>query len=169
MQSSSFTAIKAGAIYFAAAFALGFVLGTIRVLWLAPHVGETAAVLAEQPVMLTVSWFAAGWLIRRHHIARARAVGDGSNCLCDVDDRRVDAGGIALWPDPAPMVGRCDDNAGASWTNGASGLCPDTAVQPASIHPPINVTAKTCRITVWCRWLEKGCLRVLCRNIARPA
>lgn len=73
MQSPSFTAIKAGAIYFAAAFALGFVLGTIRVLWLAPNIGEAAAVLAEQPVMLTASWFAARWLIRRQHIARPPA------------------------------------------------------------------------------------------------
>ena len=54
-------------------FALGFVLGALRVLWLAPYIGETAAVLAEQPVMLTVSWLAARWLVRRQHIARPRA------------------------------------------------------------------------------------------------
>lgn len=32
-----------------------------------------------------------------------------------------------------------------------------------------SAAAKTCSIAVWWRWLEKGCLRVLCRNTARPA
>lgn len=58
--------INAGAIYFALIFALGFVLGTIRVLWLVPATGVTAAVLIEQPFMLTASWFAAGWRVKRH-------------------------------------------------------------------------------------------------------
>lgn len=66
MRATYFHPIKAGAIYFALIFALGFVLGTIRVLWLVPATGETAAVLIEQPIMLTASWFAAGWLVRRH-------------------------------------------------------------------------------------------------------
>jgi hypothetical protein len=47
--------------YFAAIFALGFVLGTVRTLWLAPAIGEGPAVLAELPVMLAASW----WLARR--------------------------------------------------------------------------------------------------------
>lgn len=73
MQSPYFTALKAGTAYFAMVFALGFVLGALRVLWLAPYIEETAAVLAEQPVMLTASWIAARWLVRRQHIARPRA------------------------------------------------------------------------------------------------
>jgi hypothetical protein len=73
MQSPYFTAIKAGAAYFFMVFALGFVLGTIRVLWLVPNIGEMAAVLAEQPVMLTASWFAARCLVRRQNILRPRA------------------------------------------------------------------------------------------------
>ena len=48
-------------IYLAAIFALGFVLGTVRTLWLAPAVGHLAAVAAELPVMLGASW----WLARR--------------------------------------------------------------------------------------------------------
>ena len=60
--------INAGAIYFALIFALGFLLGTVRVLWLVPATGETVAVLIEQPIMLTASWFAAGWLVRRHGV-----------------------------------------------------------------------------------------------------
>jgi hypothetical protein len=45
----------------AAIFALGFVLGTVRTLWLAPAVGPLAAVAVELPVMLGASW----WLARR--------------------------------------------------------------------------------------------------------
>ena len=48
-------------IYLAAIFALGFVLGTERTLWLAPAVGHLAAVALELPVMLGASW----WLARR--------------------------------------------------------------------------------------------------------
>lgn len=57
--------LKSGARYFAVIFALGFVLGTVRVLWLVPMVGERNAVLAELPIMLTASWLAARWLVRR--------------------------------------------------------------------------------------------------------
>lgn len=72
MPNHIFSSIKAGAAYFAVVFALGFVLGAIRVLWLAPMIGETAAVMAEQPVMLTASWFVARWLVQQYDVARAR-------------------------------------------------------------------------------------------------
>ena len=58
-------------MYFTVIFALGFVLGTIRMLWLTQAIGATAAVLAELPVMLIASWFAARWLIRRYAVLRA--------------------------------------------------------------------------------------------------
>jgi hypothetical protein len=58
-------ALKAGATYFVLVYAIGFLLGTVRVLLLLPLVGETAAVLLEAPLMLVVSWIAARWSSRR--------------------------------------------------------------------------------------------------------
>ncbi|MGX7896439.1 hypothetical protein [Tsuneonella sp. HG222] len=63
---------SAAALYFAAIFALGFVLGSARVLWLAPRLGQVSAVLLELPLMLAVSWLAARRLTRRYHVADAR-------------------------------------------------------------------------------------------------
>ncbi len=48
--------IKAALIYFLAVFAAGFLLGTVRVLFLAPKLGELPSVLLEIPLMLTISW-----------------------------------------------------------------------------------------------------------------
>ena len=61
----------AGLAYWAMVFALGFGLGTIRVLWLAPQVGLIPATLMELPVMLAASWLASGWLVRRFAITGA--------------------------------------------------------------------------------------------------
>lgn len=58
-------AVKAGIAYFAIVFAAGFLLGTLRVLVLAPRLGEQSAVLAEMPVILAISWVACGWIVRR--------------------------------------------------------------------------------------------------------
>jgi hypothetical protein len=60
---------KAAAAYWAVIFALGFVLGTVRVLWLAPTVGLLPATALELPVMLGASWWAAGRVLRRFGIA----------------------------------------------------------------------------------------------------
>ena len=65
--------IPAAASYFALVFALGFALGTVRALWLAPMLGEVAAVLAELPVMLAASYFAARWLTRRFAVRSAQS------------------------------------------------------------------------------------------------
>ena len=57
--------IGAGLLYVALVFAAGFVMGVVRVLVLAPALGETGAVAAEVPVMLAISWAAAGFAVRR--------------------------------------------------------------------------------------------------------
>jgi hypothetical protein len=69
---------SAGLAYWAVVFALGFVLGTLRVLWLAPLVGLIPATLLELPIILGASWLASGWLVRRFAIVgsgEALAVG----------------------------------------------------------------------------------------------
>ena len=60
--------MSAAFVYFALVFAIGFVLGTIRVLITAPAVGEVWATVVELPVMLAASWFVCAWTIRRHQV-----------------------------------------------------------------------------------------------------
>jgi hypothetical protein len=50
-------------------FAVGFVLGTGRVLLITPRFGETDAVLLELPVMLALSWIACTSLVRRFAVS----------------------------------------------------------------------------------------------------
>jgi hypothetical protein len=57
--------LKAGVLYFAIVFGVGFVLGIIRVLWLVPSLGTRMAELIEMPIMLVVTIFAARWIARR--------------------------------------------------------------------------------------------------------
>jgi dipeptide/tripeptide permease len=66
-------ALLAGAAYFAIVFAAGFVLGALRVALVAPLVGETSAVVVELPVILTASWIACGWCVRRFDVAETVA------------------------------------------------------------------------------------------------
>lgn len=54
-----------GVLYFGLVFGTGFILGPIRVLWLAPRVGERWAELIELPLMIVVIVLAARFLVRR--------------------------------------------------------------------------------------------------------
>jgi hypothetical protein len=57
----------AGGAYFALIFALGFVFGVIRTVWLQPASGGSRieAVLVEVPIMLAASWWLCRHLVRR--------------------------------------------------------------------------------------------------------
>jgi hypothetical protein len=57
--------LKAGLLYFALVFSAGFVLGTIRTLWVVPRVGTRTAELIEEPIMLGISIAAARWTVLR--------------------------------------------------------------------------------------------------------
>ena len=61
--------LKAAAGYFLAVFASGFGLGTVRVLLIAPRLGEIAAVSIELPLLLSISWLACGWSLRRFGVS----------------------------------------------------------------------------------------------------
>jgi hypothetical protein len=65
-----FRATEAGALYAIIVFLIGFILGTIRVLLLAPRLGETTAVIVEVPMMLAVSWFVCRWCVDRLDVRR---------------------------------------------------------------------------------------------------
>ena len=57
--------VKAGVAYAVTVFAIGFVLGTVRVLLLVPHVGSTIAVSVESPIILIASWYVSRiWMAR---------------------------------------------------------------------------------------------------------
>ncbi len=75
--------LKAGVVYFALVFGAGFVLGTIRTLWVVQKLGVRTAELAEAPIMLGISILAARWVVRRLQVSSLRS-------------RRLAMGGIAL-------------------------------------------------------------------------
>ena len=54
--------LKAGVVYFALVFGTGFVLGTVRTLWIVPRLGVRTAELLESPFMFVTIVLAAGWI-----------------------------------------------------------------------------------------------------------
>lgn len=57
--------LRAATRYAAIVFAIGFLLGTVRVLLIAPRLGALGATLIELPVMLAASWIVCGRVLRR--------------------------------------------------------------------------------------------------------
>jgi len=57
--------LKAGVVYFAIVFGTGFVLGTIRTLWIVPRLGVRTAELLETPFMLVAIVLTASWISHR--------------------------------------------------------------------------------------------------------
>jgi hypothetical protein len=62
--------VKASAAYFAVVFGTGFVLGTIRTLWIVPRLGNRTAELLEAPFMLVAIWLAGGWIGHRFRLEK---------------------------------------------------------------------------------------------------
>jgi hypothetical protein len=65
-----FRATEGGALYAIVVFLIGIILGTIRVLLLAPRLGESAALVVEAPIILTASWFVCCWRVDRLDVRR---------------------------------------------------------------------------------------------------
>jgi len=57
--------LRAAFLYVLLAFALGFVLGPLRELVLAPALGRVGALLVELPLLLAACWWFAPWVMRR--------------------------------------------------------------------------------------------------------
>jgi hypothetical protein len=57
--------LKAGVLYFALVFGVGFVLGSVRTLWVVPRFGARIAELMETPIMFVVTIVAARLVVRR--------------------------------------------------------------------------------------------------------
>lgn len=74
--------LRAAAAYFALVFGAGFVLGTVRVLWLVPWIGERPAELTEAPFMILVVILAAELVTKRWREPRTA--------------RRLEIGALAL-------------------------------------------------------------------------
>jgi hypothetical protein len=69
--------VLAGVVYGIMALAAGTLLGTLRVLFVAPQLGPLAAVVLELPLMLVFAWWMLGPIIHRAQVPRgvgARAV-----------------------------------------------------------------------------------------------
>ena len=66
-----FRATEAGAVYAVIVFLIGFILGTIRILLLAPGLGDTTAVIVEAPIILTASWFVCRWCVDRRDVRQS--------------------------------------------------------------------------------------------------
>lgn len=66
-------ALRTAAVYFLLVFSAGFLLGTVRVLWIVPAIGTRAAELLEMPLMLGVVALAARFITRRSSASHSRA------------------------------------------------------------------------------------------------
>jgi hypothetical protein len=67
-------ALVAATAYFLALFALGFVLGTIRVVFVVPRFGQLAGTFAEVPIMLTAAYVICRWTLRQWRVTRTTAI-----------------------------------------------------------------------------------------------
>ena len=65
MNTLRLRTLKAGITYFSLAFGAGFILGTIRVPFLVPRLGERLAELIEMPFMLVAIFLAARFITQR--------------------------------------------------------------------------------------------------------
>ena len=73
--------LKAGVLYFARVFRVGFILGPIRVLGVAPRLGTRMAELLETPVMLVITILAARWIVRRLAVPSTLSCRLGMGCI----------------------------------------------------------------------------------------
>lgn len=71
----------AGALYFAAMFGLGFLLGPVRIVLLEPRLGPTGAVLVEAVPMILAMRAVAPWAARLHALPATPAARLGMGAI----------------------------------------------------------------------------------------
>lgn len=112
-------ALLAGLTYFVLVFALGFLLGTVRTLFISDAQGQDRliGVLIELPIMLVASWYACAYVIRCLRVATtldARALMGGFAFVLlllaelmvgTVFFGRSPAGHFALYHEPSYALG----------------------------------------------------------------
>lgn len=64
--------VRASFLYFALVLGAGFLLGSVRVPFIVPRLGERWAELAEMPIMAVIIFVAAGYILRRYPEVRTR-------------------------------------------------------------------------------------------------
>lgn len=69
--------LRAAFWYFGIVFGAGFVLGPIRILLLAPSLGDRVSELLELPIMLLVAVLAARWIVLRFQLVKRRPMKAG--------------------------------------------------------------------------------------------
>jgi hypothetical protein len=74
-------AIRTGVLFGLILFGIGLLLALVRIPFLVPRVGETAAVLVELPIMLGAAWGVSGALLRRTPLQPSGAWLMGANGL----------------------------------------------------------------------------------------
>lgn len=67
-KNSLVPCIQAGVAYAFTVFAIGFLLGAVRILLIAPRTGPIAAVSVELPIMLAASWYVSSRYMRHSHV-----------------------------------------------------------------------------------------------------
>ena len=88
--------VQAGVLYFTLVFGAGFVLGTIRTLWVVPRLGTRTAELMEMPIMLAVTIVAARWTVLRLSVPIIWSARLGMGCIALVLMLIVEFG-FVLW------------------------------------------------------------------------
>lgn len=88
--------VKAAALYFALVFGAGFVLGTIRTLWVVPRLGVRTAELLEAPFMLVATVVAARWVVARLAVPSIPSARLGMGCIA-LGCLLVAEFGLMLW------------------------------------------------------------------------
>lgn len=73
--------LKAAVLYYALVFGAGFVLGSVRVLWVVPRFGTRTAELMEEPFMLLFTIFAAWRVVRRLAVPGTRSARLSMGCI----------------------------------------------------------------------------------------